>query len=642
MPSKGPSGSTTVTQNTNNAPWSAQQPYLQDQFSQALNLFQNNPLLYYPNQTLATPNDAIPASFGSMINAGTDQYNWTSGSGQLQGDAISAADNATQGVWDNPALSYLQNFAGNNPARLETGNLNNVGASVSGSPYPTLTGQVAGRVQGDISPYATGLSSYAQGATSNPYTGLLAGYGGAAANTGSAGAANIAGISDPNIGAAESDLQRTARGDFLGSNPYLAGEYAAASRPMVNAYMTATAPQTDSAYNAAGRLSSGAHDNAVQQIETTLATGLGDLSANLYGQDYANERNLMTSAGTSLGNLGIGSLGTRVGQAATAADTGLRGLSTAGGLAGNAGNLYLGGYGTGGSLLGSALSGTLGADVGAGNLYSDAQSGLVQGANAATGAYGTAGSQDIAGRNSQVLGANSLGNTYNEGVSQALTGAQLTPGLSMLGAGDLGLALSGGQGLTALDQQQINDQMARFYGVQAQPYNELAAFAQNIGGPVGLSGSSATTTPYFTNPVGNLIGGGLGALSLGNGLNTALGSGGFLSGLFGGGGAFGSSLIDAGAATAGALGAGTGAGLSGLPLLSLLGSDRSIKTDIEPIGALPNGLPVYRFRYIGHPGTRLGLMADEVERVNSQAVFLHPMGFKMVDYRAAIGRISDG
>lgn len=64
-------------------------------------------------------------------------------------------------------------------------------------------------------------------------------------------------------------------------------------------------------------------------------------------------------------------------------------------------------------------------------------------------------------------------------------------------------------------------------------------------------------------------------------------------------------------------------------------SDRRLKTDVERIGVLDNGLPIYRFRYRGDQTIYIGLMADEVEKVRPYAVGTTTSGYKAVDYDAA-------
>ena len=85
---------------------------------------------------------------------------------------------------------------------------------------------------------------------------------------------------------------------------------------------------------------------------------------------------------------------------------------------------------------------------------------------------------------------------------------------------------------------------------------------------------------------------------------------------------------------------GAGAAAGGLGSMAAFApfmlSDRRLKRDISRIGTLKNGLPVYRFRYLWDAVERIGLMADEVERAHPEAVLEGPLGFKMVNYAAAM------
>ena len=78
---------------------------------------------------------------------------------------------------------------------------------------------------------------------------------------------------------------------------------------------------------------------------------------------------------------------------------------------------------------------------------------------------------------------------------------------------------------------------------------------------------------------------------------------------------------------------GTNSGGSGLLGLSKL-SDRRLKEDIEPVGTLFDGTPVYGYRYKGAPAYHIGLMAQDVEKTAPEAV-IEINGYKAVDYRAA-------
>jgi len=68
-------------------------------------------------------------------------------------------------------------------------------------------------------------------------------------------------------------------------------------------------------------------------------------------------------------------------------------------------------------------------------------------------------------------------------------------------------------------------------------------------------------------------------------------------------------------------------------------SDARAKKDIVQIGKAHNGLPLYAYRYKGSDTPQIGLMAQDVERVNPRAVVTTESGLKAVDYGRAL---SDG
>jgi hypothetical protein len=63
-------------------------------------------------------------------------------------------------------------------------------------------------------------------------------------------------------------------------------------------------------------------------------------------------------------------------------------------------------------------------------------------------------------------------------------------------------------------------------------------------------------------------------------------------------------------------------------------SDERLKHDIEPIGKTYDGQEIVRFKYKGEPGTRIGLVAQDVEKKHPEAVGLAG-GYKTVDYDKA-------
>lgn len=90
-------------------------------------------------------------------------------------------------------------------------------------------------------------------------------------------------------------------------------------------------------------------------------------------------------------------------------------------------------------------------------------------------------------------------------------------------------------------------------------------------------------------------------------------------------------------ATWGGLGSAIG---SGVALGAKLGmfSDIRVKQNIVQVGQLDNGFPLYAFQYKPEfqaesgRGFRIGVMAQDVEKIIPDAVSVHANGYKMVDY----------
>lgn len=84
-----------------------------------------------------------------------------------------------------------------------------------------------------------------------------------------------------------------------------------------------------------------------------------------------------------------------------------------------------------------------------------------------------------------------------------------------------------------------------------------------------------------------------------------------------------------GSSDTGGLGKAIGAGLSMIGL-----SDRRTKQNIEKVGQLDNGLNIYEYEYIDDKSkTRyVGVMADEVKKIQPEALGPKYLGFDTVDY----------
>lgn len=71
---------------------------------------------------------------------------------------------------------------------------------------------------------------------------------------------------------------------------------------------------------------------------------------------------------------------------------------------------------------------------------------------------------------------------------------------------------------------------------------------------------------------------------------------------------------------------------AGANLLPLAFSDIRLKRDIERVGELPSGLPVYDFKYVWSDEVQTGVMAQDVRVFFPEAVYPHESGYLMVDY----------
>jgi hypothetical protein len=65
---------------------------------------------------------------------------------------------------------------------------------------------------------------------------------------------------------------------------------------------------------------------------------------------------------------------------------------------------------------------------------------------------------------------------------------------------------------------------------------------------------------------------------------------------------------------------------------AIIASDRRLKTDIKKVGKTESGLPIYTYKYKGDNKTQMGVMAQDVEKKNPEAVS-EVGGYKAVNYK---------
>lgn len=97
-------------------------------------------------------------------------------------------------------------------------------------------------------------------------------------------------MGSPLTAAAQNQLTSTLRGDYLNNNPYIDATYNKAAKGVTQNYNEIVNPGIDSAFSKAGRYGSGAYAQARNQSDRASGQALTDLATNIYGQNYANER----------------------------------------------------------------------------------------------------------------------------------------------------------------------------------------------------------------------------------------------------------------------------------------------------------------------------------------------------------------
>lgn len=95
-------------------------------------------------------------------------------------------------------------------------------------------------------------------------------------------------------------LQQTAKGEFLNSNPHLDDMYNAAASSVTENFRDVVAPGVNATFGAGGRTGSGLHKDAYMDAVGELGDSLGDMSADIYGTNYARERGHMMDASNEI------------------------------------------------------------------------------------------------------------------------------------------------------------------------------------------------------------------------------------------------------------------------------------------------------------------------------------------------------
>jgi hypothetical protein len=497
--SKGPQNVTSTQTNTNPL-GQAQMPFLTNMWGQAAGLggwnFDTN-----------TVGPAVGQQYLDQLkNYAQNQANVAQGPAS---NLVPGSMNFVNSALTGQAGGYL-------PAATQTQGLNNFAnaAANAGTSYGDMLSQAASMAPGTVSPYQTGLMSLAgqygglTGAGYNSYGGLNQ-FGNQAANAGQMTAAQLYGLAPQGMSsgypseqqlmansgmaiggnpAFSSGLMGLASGQYINpsTNPALAGTIQAATDPITKQFMTATAPLTDSGFEAGGRSGSGAQTNAQGQNQYALGQALQNATSNIVNNAYNTGLSTTLNAGNALGGLYNQGMANSSSAAAQAGQLGQAGVGLTGNLIQGGGAALNTGYGTGisgygagasalNSLGGTGLGGassnySMGGQLGL-NALSSMMQGLNYGAGATNAGYGTG-----------ISGYGAGGNLANAGTLNLGSLAQMAPELANYPSANLAAAYNTG-------------------------WAPIQNYAGVLGQPIGGNTISQTTQPYYQNTGSQILSG---------------------------------------------------------------------------------------------------------------------------------------
>lgn len=283
---------------------------------------------------------------------------------------------------------------------------------------------------------------------------------------------------------ATGQLANIAGGGFLQGSPYQQAMMEAATRPLVQQFGQQVLPGISSLYSKSGRLGSGAMERALGTATEQYGRALGDVTANLAGAQYQQERALQQQALSQLAGVSAQDIATRLAGAGALEQAQRAGIAQQAGIAGQ-------------------LAGLSGQDIQTRLLGAQ---GLQQAQQAALG--------------TQLQAAGGVGTGQYQELTRQLGAAQAAPqiyGQQFIPSQTL--AQVGAQ-REAIAAQPLQEQMARFGFQQRLPYEQLSGYLSSVyGSPLGSYGTPAPQPQFSGNrtvgALGGALAGGLGGYALG-------------------------------------------------------------------------------------------------------------------------------
>ncbi|TXH17930.1 MAG: hypothetical protein E6R03_03040 [Hyphomicrobiaceae bacterium] len=479
-------GSKTVQEVTPTGPWSPQQPYIDQLFSEAQNLYQQGSPQYYQGSTVAAPN----ANLVGSQNATVDYLNSQVPVNQMmQG----ATQGFMGGAYNSPTAQLGQQATGavgQGIGQLLTGQYNPIAQQGQAGAMDAL-GRVFNSGPQQIS--APNIMSPIQ-APRIQYAPQVQGM-----------QVNTQQVNTPQIGAAQVDAQGAMSQALQGgaSNPYLDQLVQAATRSATRQFNDSVLPGIRTDATLAGQRG-GASEGLAQGIAAgRMGETIGDVTSQLYGNAFnQNAETQRQALGLATGaQTNQAQLAGQIGQ--SNAQLGLAGQELQGNLMQNAQGQNASNFLNAQQLAGSlgmqaqqlranqmAQQGQLGlqAQMGNASVADQYMQRLLQGTGLVSQA--TLGQNQL-NQQGLIAGTQVANNAAQYGNSssmdQFLQGLQATTGLQGNQVNQFGTINTVGQQQQQLQQAQLDDLVNRWFFNQYAPYNALSQYQSYISGNYGSS-----------------------------------------------------------------------------------------------------------------------------------------------------------
>lgn len=569
-----------VTQTTKTEPWSGAMPYLMKTYGAADKLSDQGVPNYFPGSNVIEQSGATKDALSQMEAMARNPTG-------LLNNAQNVANNVlTGGAYDQKGQNTLKGLMGGV----------NLGTNAADKGVANFLAQTTGaQAPGDRTlQQGTQFQNAAMGnaqalANGNAVNPALQGFQNATGYTNAAnglitGQANqLANGSNP----ARDMLNATANGSMLNSNPYLNEAINTANRGLIDQFKTEIAPGIDSQFAGAGRMGSNAFAQARNKAESSLAGAMSNNANNIMMQNYQTERGNQLNAQNQIGNLYNSDVSNSMqanGQLAGMSDSQnanrLNALQGLGQTAQNDWSNSLNANQLLGSLSGAQNDARMNSANSLNNQYNANNATNLQGLGLQSDIYNSGVQNKLNNANLMMNAANSFTQNNQNQVAQQLGAASNAGAINDQRYGDANkLAQVGGARDTYADLVLQGD-IARWDQEQNKQWDNVGRMASLL--TSGGYNTATSTKPVYSNPMGQALGG---AASLAS--------------IFG------------------------------------MLSERRFKTDIEYLYTTPGGHKVYSYRYIfdGHNDeTRIGVMVDEVEAIQPEAINILSSGIKTVNY----------